>query len=431
MTPKKKTARPSSSAPLLDVYHGDALVGHLGQDGTDAWFQYTEPVVAATGAARYQLSVRLPVKSEAYGNEATLVFFDNLLLETDTRGVLARMTQHDQRDVAGLLGEVGSECAGAVSLWPHDVRPPDPPRYRSYTPAELAVLFDAAHGEQLTKAQLESRQSLSGVQDKLVFRRGPGTYDLPLEGAPGDVILKRPSQRYPGLVENEFACQQLVAALGLGAAPTAALTAGLYLLESTRYDRLRAADGMLRRIHQEDFCQATGRLPRHKYQRQSGPGYGDLARMLRRVSVTPAADLARLLRLAVLNLCVGNMDAHSKNFAILYHEDGPTLAPCYDVVSTLLYPSLAPTYAMYVGPAERREQLGPQAFTRFARDLGVTRGAVEEAVGEVTETLPQVWPTVRDDAIAVTGDAPIYDQLETILMTERERVQRAIVKSAG
>ncbi|MGH2356638.1 MAG: HipA domain-containing protein, partial [Candidatus Limnocylindria bacterium] len=304
MTPTKKTARYDTSAPRLDVYHGDTLVGHLGEHGSDVWFRYTDTVVAAAAAdaVRVRLSVRLPVRPEVYEHEATLAFFDNLLLETDTRGVLARMTQHDQRDVAGLLGEVGSECAGAVSLWPHGVRPPVPARYRPYTLAELAVLFDAAHGEPLTQAQLESRQSLSGVQDKLVFRREAGTYDLPLAGAPGDVILKRPSPRYPGLVENEYACQQLVAALGLGAAPTAALTSGLYLLESTRYDRVRLADGTLRRLHQEDFCQVTGRLPRHKYQRQYGPGYGDLARVLRQVSATPAADLTRLLRLAVLHL---------------------------------------------------------------------------------------------------------------------------------
>lgn len=140
------------------------------------------------------------------------------------------------------------------------------------------MLFDAAHGEQLTEAQLESRQSLSGVEDKLVFWRRASTYDLPLQGAPGDVILKRPSPRYPGLVENEYACQQLLAALELRPAPTRALTSGLYLLESARYDRVLAADGALRRVHQEDFCQATGRTPLHKYQRQYGPGYGDLAR---------------------------------------------------------------------------------------------------------------------------------------------------------
>lgn len=426
MTPMKKSARYDTNAPLLDVYYDDLLVGHLGQHGSDTWFRYAEAIVDGLEPERWQLSVRLPVRREVYEHEATLAFFDNLLLEASTRDVLARRTQHDQRDVPGLLGEVGSECAGAVSLWPHGDRAPIPATYRPYTTADIASLFNEAHGEQLTTAQLESRQVMSGVQDKLVFRRRAGGYELPLAGAPGDVILKRASPRYPGLVENEYVCQQLATALGLAAAPTAALTSGLYLLESVRFDRAPEPDDTIRRLHQEDFCQATRRIPLYKYQRQYGPNYGDLARVIRQVSVTPAPDLARLLRMVVLNLCVGNMDAHAKNFAILYGDEGPTLAPCYDVVSTLPYPSLAPTYALYIGPAERREQLSPQAFARFARDLGVTIGAVRDAAAEITERIPQVWPTVRDAAISTTGHAPIYDEIDRIIMTEREHVQRAI-----
>ncbi len=421
MSPKK-TLRYDTSTPLLDVYLHQRLVGHLGRHQSDAWFQYD---AAAVGTPDSMLSVHLPLREEVYSHEETLAYFDNLLLESDTRAALARAAQQDARDVPGLLGQVGGECAGAVALWPHGTTPSEKEEYRAYSKAELSVLFEEAHGAQFTQAQLESRQSMSGVQDKLVFRKRSTSYDLPLAGAAGDVILKRPSRRYPGLVENEYACQRLVAALGLDAAAPVALTGGLYLLESRRYDRVPGTGGALRRLHQEDFCQALGRLPSAKYQHNRGPGFSELATVLRRHSVSAAADLSRLLRMAILNLCLGNMDAHAKNFSLLYGDEGIRLAPFYDVVSTLVYPALSPAYSMYIGSAATPRELGPQAFARFAREIQVTPATVRSAIDEVTEGISTAWPKVATEAVRETGYHLVYDQITDVIKREVERVRQA------
>lgn len=430
MTPKQ-TLRYDTSRPLLDVYLHDQLIGYLGQHGSDAWFKYSESAVSSPDRPKHQLSVHLPVRDEVYPHEETLAWFDNLLLESDTRAALARATQQDLRDVPGLLGQVGGECAGAVALWPHGAEPPTDATYRPYSRAQLGVLFDESHGEQFTQAQLESRQSMSGVQDKLVFRRRATSYDLPLAGAPGDVILKRPSPRYPGLVENEYACQRLVAALGLEAAEPTALAGNLYLLESRRFDRLHEEQGAIRRLHQEDFCQVLGRLPRSKYQRNGGPGFGDLAAALRRHSAQPAADLSRLLRMGIANLCIGNMDAHAKNFSLLYTDAGIRLAPFYDVVSTLVYAALPPAYSMHIGGASQPRELGPAAVERFARDLQVTPAAVRAAIGEVTDALTLTWPDVVSAAILETGHAPVYDQITAIIESQSALVRTAAVRPSA
>ena len=367
------------------------------------------------------------MREEVYGHEETLAYFDNLLLESDTRAALARAAQQDLRDVPGLLGQVGGECAGAIALWPHGAERPAEDTYRPYSKAQLGVLFDAAHGAQFTQAQLESRQSMSGVQDKLVFRRRATSYDLPLAGAPGDVILKRPSPRYPGLVENEYVCQRLVMALGLDAALPVALTGGLYLLESRRFDRVQQEGGVLRRLHQEDFCQALGRSPLAKYQRNRGPGFGDIATALRRYSVQAATDLARLLRMAIVNLCLGNMDAHAKNFALLYGDQGIQLAPFYDVVATLVYPGLAPSYSMYIGGASTPRELGPAAIERFARDLQVTPATVRAAIDEVTDAIAREWPAVATAAVLETGSSPVYDAIAHTISTQSGLVRTAAI----
>ncbi|MBK8003923.1 MAG: HipA domain-containing protein [Gemmatimonadetes bacterium] len=432
MSPGPRSRRLDTTRPRLDVYLCGRLVGHVGQEGPDTWFRYTEAAVAHAGTTDLRLSIRLPVRPDTYGHAETLAFFDNLLLEAGTREAIAALSQHDQRDVTGLLGEVGGECAGAVTLWPHGTEPPASPAYRPLPDDSLAALFDTTHGVALTRAQLESRQSLSGVQDKLVVRRTPAGWDLPLQCAPGDVILKRPSPRYPGLVENEYACQALAAAIGIEVPPTEALRGpGLALLASTRYDRRPDGAGGLRRLHQEDFCQATGRIPAHKYQRDRGPGFADLARVIRQECAAPARDLQRLLHRLVLNLCLGNMDAHAKNVALLYGDDGLALAPAYDLVCTLAYPALSPSYSMQVGGASRPSELSLAAFTRLARDLGVTLGALRQAADEVTTRAAAAWPAVLDQATRLTGPAPVYDDITRILAAESARVRAAIAPPAA
>ena len=110
--------RYATSTPKLDVALRNAPTGTVGESGTDVWFLYDESIVRADSGDRLSaraISVRMPVMAAAYGHEATVVFFDNLLLESDTRSELAQLAHRDASDVAGLLGSVGAECAGAVS----------------------------------------------------------------------------------------------------------------------------------------------------------------------------------------------------------------------------------------------------------------------------------------------------------------------------
>jgi serine/threonine-protein kinase HipA len=232
-------------------------------------------------------------------------------------------------------------------------------------------------------------------------------------------------------VENEYACQRLVAALGLEAAEPVALTGSLYLLESRRYDRLHEGGGTILRLHQEDFCQALGRPPLAKYQRNRGPGFGDIAAAILRHSARAATDLSRLLRMAIVNLCIGNMDAHAKNFALLYTDEGIRLAPFYDVVATLVYPALAPAYSMYIGGASEPRELAPAAIERFARDLQVTPATVRAAIEEVTDAIAREWSGVASAAVLETGHSPVYDQIATTIQTQSQLLRTAAVKPSS
>lgn len=51
-----------------------------------------------------------------------------------------------------------------------------------------------------------------------------------------------------------------------------------------RYDRLPVGDGRVRRIHQEDMCQALGLQPTAKYQSDGGPSPEQIIALLRQAT---------------------------------------------------------------------------------------------------------------------------------------------------
>lgn len=93
---------------------------------------------------------------------------------------------------------------------------------------------------------------------------------------------------------------------------------GVPFLRIERYDRARAADGRLTRLHQEDLLQAPGLSAAAKYQRDGGPSIGDVAELLRAHTARPVEALAGLRDWQIFNSLVGNWDGHAKNLALLY-----------------------------------------------------------------------------------------------------------------
>lgn len=390
--------------------HG-AHVGSLGQHGSDVWFRYDEWLLDSADRDRWRLSVKLPITADTYGHEETLVFFDNLLLESDTREAVAALTKHDPSDLPGLLGQVGGECAGAVALWPVGMSPPQPDRYREIPPEDLDALFTAHHGSRLTHAQLESRQSFSGVQHKLVFRRRDASFDLPLNGAPGTHILKRGSGRYDGLAINEWFCLRAFQSLELPVPACDVVGGPDAFLAVERYDRVSATTTRIERVHQEDFCQATGRRLAAKYQVNGGPGFADLAATLRRHSIVAAADLGFLLGAIVANVLLGNMDAHAKNFALLATREGLRLAPFYDIVCTEAYPGLDLTMSMKLGHSNDPRRITEADLIRLAKDMKVSPQVVRSRATEIVERLALAYLPLLHDAALAYGHAPVLDRI--------------------
>jgi len=94
-----------------------------------------------------------------------------------------------------------------------------------------------------------------------------------------------------------------------------------------RFDRLSPAPGsaFVRRVHQEDMCQALGLLPGAKYQQDGGPGVADIVALIRRVGSNPSADIDRFIDANAFNWLIGGTDAHAKNYSLLLGAENQVL----------------------------------------------------------------------------------------------------------
>ena len=161
--------------------------------------------------------------------------------------------------------------------------------------------------------------------------------------------------------------------------------AGHPFLLIERYDRRTGSEGRVRRLHQEDFCQALGLLPQRKYAADGGPTVAHCFALVRRVCSRPAVALLKLLDAQIAQVLLGNADAHGKNYSLLYRGRAIELAPLYDLVSTVAYPELDPAFAMRVGARATLEDLRVGDWDRFAGSAGLSAPFVRRRVAELAK----------------------------------------------
>ena len=89
----------------------------------------------------------------------------------------------------------------------------------------------------------------------------------------------------------------------------------------------------------------------------------------------------------IFNCLVGNNDAHGKNFSLLYRNIGAeqeiTLAPLYDLVSTVVYPDLTTRTAMSIDGARDLSEIDSGAWSRLAKQVGVRPSFATDTVRRV------------------------------------------------
>lgn len=372
----------------LSVFRDQTLVGSLWLDRNGRYvFQYDQSWIDRP--KNYPISLSLPLRREAFDRDSARAFFANLLPEGQIRRLLAAKFGISPDNDFKLLEAIGGDCAGALSLLPEDARPSKKGRYRPLPAQELDRLIDSMPLRPLLAAEEGIRLSLAGVQNKLPVHCEGEDLFLPNGSFASSYILKAQILHVQDSVLNEAFCMTLAGQMGLPAAPVLIRSTGKnqYCLVK-RFDRARGPEGDIRRLHQEDFCQALGHMPDRKYENEGGPGFQDCFRLLETKSRRPAADKKALIQWAVFNFLIGNADAHGKNVSLMISEDGVQLAPFYDLLSTAVYRGLSPKMAMKIGGEYKREGIFRRHWQRFAETADVKPNFVFQTIQEMSALLP-------------------------------------------
>ena len=409
---------------VLDIWWDGRHVGQLTQDQHgELGFTYVSEWIDNNLAP--PLSASLPKRAEPFSRRECRTFFGGLLPEEGQRDAAAQALGVSRANDFALLDRLGGDVAGALQLLPQGEMPCIPSLDQQPSPLDEAGLIrvlDALPLRPLLAGEDGLRLSLAGAQSKVPVVLVNGTIALPAPGQPTTHILKPSIARFPATTENEAFVMRLAAAVGLDVAKVEPrMVRDRKFLLVQRYDRPTMADGNIRRIHQEDFCQALGVPPETKYASEGGPTFKDCFALLRRISCRPALDVLKLLDAAIFNLIVGNADAHGKNFSILYDDNGPRLAPLYDLFSIVAYPELSPKLAMKIGKCGTLEEMDSKAWSAFATEAGLGLPLIRRRVNEISDAVRSQANAVLDK-LAIPGfDEVALSKYSRSIATRAER----------
>lgn len=394
----------------------------------DLSLAYTPAWVANPTA--YPVSLTMPVRPAVYKDKVVAPFLAGLLPDSNVhRARLGQLFNVSGDNDFSLLSEIGRECAGAISI----VRPDEPdspelaikPTYDVLPEDRVAQMIRDLPERPLLADGNDMRLSLAGVNDKVGVLWSEGNVALPTNGTPSTHILKIDIKRLPDSARLENFCLRLAGAVGIKVPKSRiGVAEDLSYLLVARYDRalLQTQEGpRLRRLHQEDFCQALGYAPNQKYERDGGPGWAEAFRLMKRMT-NPIEARQELLSRAIFTYLVGNPDAHAKNYSILFRAGKATLAPCYDLNNAKAFvdcfKSVRPRMAMAVGGTFDPEAVTGSNWDAFAVDCGFTPGSVRLALREMAAKIAVASSSLGDE---LRGTQAWSDRIDVAIGDIRSR----------
>lgn len=302
-------------------------------------------------------------------------FFANVMPEGALELVVERQFPGLSR--MEILSRIGGDLPGAVTVRASD---------GAEGVTETRRVFDEPEPPQ-AEAESPWRFSLAGVQLKMsAVRDAYDRFTLPVSNIDGRWIVKFGAGEYASLPENEFAVMRWAQRAGLNVPEHRLIDraqvrgvdldrddAGETAFLIERYDRTDAG-----RVHQEDFAQVLGLAPEMKYDHAT---YETLARLVG--DLCGVEDLREFMRRVVFMILSGNVDAHLKNWSLVYPDRRTArLAPAYDLVFVMYYPRIERRLALKLANEKVPAAIQwrhIERVERFLRDRGLDAPIVDDA----------------------------------------------------
>lgn len=363
----------------LDVYVNGKRVALLAKEYPNFVLTY----IPEAGRDDF-VSITMPVRAESWVSEGKMhPFFETNLPEGARRQLISEtfgkaMASEDM----SLLALVGSDTIGRVQIvpegWGLDWREKMTVDIDHGIPDDSARFFDDA-------LKRYSAQGVSGVQPKLLAS------DERVTMRTNGWIIKRDGADTPWLSMNEYLSMRAAKASGMEVADCK-LSADGRALFVERFDD--AHTGF------EDFCGILGLSAVEKYS-------GSIERMAKVAGLLVSDKLnakRSILKSVAFNLCIGNSDAHLKNFGVVYTNAGDVkLSPFYDLVSVRAFDEFAHDIPSLTLNGKKTWTLG-KSFGVFSSSLGFSTAETNKILSEVENGVKDTIPEV----IKIAGEHPEF-----------------------
>jgi serine/threonine-protein kinase HipA len=377
-------------------------------------FSYDDAYVTA---GRVPLSLRLPVSPGAYSEQRVEPYLRGLLPENrQTLGRWADRLGSAPDDIFAILAEMGWECPGAVQFCRVEDVDGLLSRAGEYEPvddARIARRLRELIDEPASWAMPEEHWSLGGQQEKFALTMLDGQWHEAHGSAATTHIIKPGIKALLHQAVVEHLTMAAASELGVDVAASRIVRFDdQWALVIERFDRIVGGDGSVVRVHQEDFCQALGRLPEAKYESRGGPELADMAGVVKKWSSWRDDDLMALADFVAINVVAGAPDGHAKNISLLLAHDGQrAVAPLYDLATGLSYDrgTVDRSVAVSVGGERIFSRIRRKQWDKAAGTLGLETGLLIDRVRRMAE----VYPDAFERAVSSIQDVPGADEVGT------------------
>lgn len=391
----------------VDVYSGDlanAYTGRLSASNNKHIFSYDHDACEA-------LSLTMPLRDESYRYDQLHPVFQMNLPEGVLRQAIERFTakQYGSDDLT-LLTILGRNQIGRIAYSSID----QPPATLDGQPLALSDLLDHQDVGLFTDLLNRYAQSsgVAGVQPKVLVDI-QSHITLPVE----HYIVKSWGDDYPHLACNEMVCMSMARDAGL-TVPDFYLSDNARLFITRRFDVTEQGHA----LGFEDFCVLQGKSTKQKYDSSLEACSNTIRQYVS--SDLLAQALYDFFKLTVLNIRLGNGDAHLKNSGIVYRhladyrlgklpEWSRDLAPIFDIVSTKPY---LPRDMMALSlTGSKRWPKRKVLHTFAANHCQLSMAEIEQAEAEVEQGIRQNIPLLESLQAKHEGFADIGDRLRALL----------------
>jgi serine/threonine-protein kinase HipA len=250
--------------------------------------------------------------------------------------------------------------------------------------------------------------SIAGAQDKFPAIVRDNQIYLALTGQPTTHIIKPPISRFKESVYNEYFCMRLAQKVGLNVPDVQVLTGSIPLFVIERFDRIERQN-MISRLHQQDFCQALGFSSSYKYEQNGGPSFADCFQCVKQYVhySKKSSNLFALLDWFCFNLLIGNNESHAKNLSLLLSSETYELTPFYDLLCTVIYPTLKRDFAFQIGGRYDVLSLSTNHIQKLETELDVRSGTILHHLQRMWNTLQLEMPILLEEIELELSDCKI------------------------